>query len=160
MQEQLSILNSRELKSIRARLHEQYGIEKVPTPLLRSGRGRIYLASEALADLDTEGLRISSVGVYIATEHRDGSLRLSIEGSQLLGPHARRNVIEVDKEQLTQWLQGEDLEIAAESGFVIIRCDEDYAGCGMSKEGRIRNHVPKQRRIRGTPFADQQTSRS
>ena len=94
-----------------------------------------------------EGLRVNSLGLYVA-EVKGDQLRLSIEGSQLIGPIAKRNVHEIDKEQLKEWFQGKDIKIEKEyEGFVILKHNNDFVGSGKFKEGFILNFVPKARRI-------------
>lgn len=85
--------------------------------------------------------------MYIG-EFKKGELRLSIEGSQLIGPHAKKNVVELDRNELRQWLRGEDLiKEVKEEGYVIMKSNNDFVGCGRVKEGKILNFVPKARRL-------------
>ncbi|MBI4140217.1 hypothetical protein HY485_00100, partial [Candidatus Woesearchaeota archaeon] len=97
--------------------------------------------------IDFSKLRINSIGLYFA-EFRNNELRLSIEGSQIIGPKATKNVVELNNDELKQWLRGEDLEKECdENGFVIIKHGNDYLGCGKIKEGKVLNFVPKARRL-------------
>ena len=75
-------------------------------------------------------------------------IRLSIEGSQIVGPEANNNIAEIDEQQTKQWLKGEDLEFKGNfSGFVIIKHNNDFLGSGKYKDGKILNYVSKARRI-------------
>ena len=76
-------------------------------------------------------------------------IRLSIEGSQLVGPKATKNIAEITEQQAKQWLKGEDLEIKDNhySGFIIIKHDNYFLGAGKYKENKILNYVGKSRRI-------------
>jgi NOL1/NOP2/fmu family ribosome biogenesis protein len=151
MKANYEILNSKLVKELIEKLVEQYGA--VPPNFKEHGfiRGKdnIYLITKDLAKANLEGMRINNLGLYIA-EYRleKNQIRLSIEGSQLIGPSATKNVCEVDKEQRAEWLKGHDLELEGEfSGHVIIKSGEDYFGTGKYKEGKILNHVPKSRRL-------------
>jgi NOL1/NOP2/fmu family ribosome biogenesis protein len=145
--EGMSILNSKEKKELYAKLHEQWDIEySTEHGLLRNSEDKIYLMNNSLASIDTSKLRINSLGLYIA-EWKKHSLRLSIEGSQLLGPSAKKNIIDISKEERGRWLMGEDLKTEEGiKGYAIIRCDTDFLGSGHVKDGTITNFVGKNRR--------------
>ena len=72
---------------------------------------------------------------------------MSIEGSQLIGKYATKNIIEISDEELRYWFNGEPL-VRDISGFFLIRYKTDFIGCGYSKEGKIINYVPKERRAK------------
>ena len=143
-----SFLTTKELKPILALLKEQWGYEeKLEYAFVLTDKERIYIVNRSIDALDLTKLRINSVGLYFA-EFRNNELRLSIEGSQLIGPKATKNVVELDNAELKQWLRGEDLEKQnGAQGFVIIKHGNDYLGCGKCKEGKILNFVPKARRL-------------
>lgn len=144
------ILNSREVKKILNWLKQQYGIKdlKIPQAFLKSSNDRIYLISKKISELETEKLRINLIGMYFAKEEKNG-IRLSIEGSQLIGSKASKNFIELNEKQVSDWTKGMDIEINADvEGFVIIKHSNDFYGVGNYKEGKILNYVPKERRIK------------
>ena len=79
---------------------------------------------------------------------KNGELRLSIEGSQLIGKAAKKNVVEISDCQVKKWLFGNDIEIGtACEGFVIVRNKNDFLGTGKIKDGVLLNFIPKTRRI-------------
>ncbi len=145
--EGMSILNSKEKKDFYAKLKEQWDIEfRTEHGLLKNSEDKMYLMNNFLSTIDTSKLRINSLGLYIA-EWKKHSLRLSIEGSQLFGPLASKNIIEISKEEVGKWLMGEDLKTSEEiKGYAIIKCSNDYLGSGHVKEGTITNFVGKNRR--------------
>lgn len=151
MKANYEILNSKLVKELIEKLTEQYGA--VPPDFKEHGfiRGKdnIYIITKDLAKANLEGMRINNLGLYIAEYKLEkNQVRLSIEGSQLIGPVATKNVCKIDKEQRAEWMKGQDLEITGDfSGHVIIKCGEDYFGTGKYKEGKILNHVPKARRL-------------
>jgi NOL1/NOP2/fmu family ribosome biogenesis protein len=145
--EGMEILNSKEKKEFYSKLYEQWGIEfHTEHGLLKNSEDKIYLMNNAISTIDTSKLRINSLGLYIA-EWKKHSLRLSIEGSQLLGPMAQKNTIEISKEESGRWLMGEDLKAQEEvKGYAIIKHKKDFLGSGHVKEGVITNFVGKNRR--------------
>ncbi|MBW3019486.1 hypothetical protein KY329_04870 [Candidatus Woesearchaeota archaeon] len=148
----MNFLKSKERKQFVNAIEKQWGScpELIRTHcLVRSGKDRIYLVNTEYDTVDLNGIRINNVGLYIAEQK--GELRLSIEGSQLVGPQATKNVLEIDDELRKQWFMGEDLHINKEfEGFVILKHGKDYIGSGKFKEGKILNFVPKTRRLAET----------
>ena len=140
---------SRELKVFLQLVERQYG--KVP-PLFSEvafvqSKERIFIVTRDLDKINLKNIRINSLGLYIA-EVKGEQLRLSIEGSQLIGPHAIKNVCELTRPQLEQWFKGEDVKLEGTyEGFVILKHGNDYLGSGKFKEGYILNFVPKARRL-------------
>ena len=148
----LKPLPSKEATQFLKSIKEQWGADfsklRETHALFRSPKDKIYLAHKDVAKVDWSRFRIQSIGLYIA-DVKGGQLRLSIEGSQLIGPKATKNVVDIDKDELLLWLQGKDLEKAGDwSNFVIIRYNKDYCGSGKYKEGMILNFVPKTRRVK------------
>ncbi|ASJ14002.1 methyltransferase RsmF C-terminal domain-like protein [Thermococcus radiotolerans] len=88
-------------------------------------------------------------GVYFGRIESDG-IRLSIEGSFLVGPKATKNVVELDDERARRYLSGESVEIDDKDlhGWVIVKWRSYYLGSAKAKEGRLINYVPKERRLK------------
>ena len=144
----LDFLNGKQVKEINELVKEQWGTElpKEYSYLIRKD-GDIFLVDRGVGEIDLQKLRINSIGIYVG-ELRNDELRMSIEGAQIIGPQATKNVVKITREQLSQWLKGEDLEVDSENGFVILKCQKDFVGCGKASNGRILNFVPKARRVK------------
>lgn len=146
------ILNSRETKELVGAIREQWGSDLSGFlsgyGLLEGKDGDIFIISRAIEQLDLESLNVESLGLYFG-QMRNGELRLSIEGSQVVGKAATKNIIGVDDGEFRQWLSGSDLEkdYRGCSGYVIIKHGSDFIACGKCKDGRILNYVPKARRV-------------
>ena len=147
------ILNGKRTKVIAELLKEQWGYDhRFETGLLQKGDD-LFLVTKDVCKVDLQKFNVNSLGAYLG-EMKHGSLRLSIEGSQIVGPEAQKNVLEIDAEQLRQWLGGKDLELSdsfdcadgEKSRFVIMKHERDFLGCGRIKDGRVLNFVPKSRR--------------
>jgi NOL1/NOP2/fmu family ribosome biogenesis protein len=144
--EKLRVLNSREVRDLLAVLNQQFGFkDRLDYVFLANEKSRIFLTNRDFSRLDLKRLRINSVGLYFG-ELKDDKLRVSIEGSQLVGPKSTKNVVDVTEQEMVSWLRGNDLDKHAD-GFVILRHKSSYLGCGRAKDGRIINFVPKTRRI-------------
>jgi|TARA_B100001971_G_scaffold215003_1_gene256313 NOL1/NOP2/fmu family ribosome biogenesis protein len=164
---QLKILNTKEIKQILKLIENQWNAKlKLDYAFLKNNKSRVFIVNKDISTIDLEKLRINSIGMYFC-ETRNNEIRLSIEGSQLVGPKASKNIIEIDEEQTKQWLKGEDLEIMKirefsgyqksevflsikendYSEFLIIKHNNYFLGTGKYKENKILNYVSKSRRI-------------
>ena len=147
---ELKILNSREIKEIYEMIEKQWGAKiKLDSGFLKNLKNRVFIITKDIAEIDTSKLRINSAGMYFCEIDSKG-IRLSIEGSQIIGPKAAKNVVELDEEETKKWFKGEDLEKECEDckGFVIMKNKNDFLGTGKYSNGRILNYVSKSRRIR------------
>lgn len=143
----LDILNSKELKQVRRILEDSFGVtERLPYAFFLSEKGDIYISNDSIKSIDTKKLNIHTVGIYFG-EMRDNKIRLSIEGSQIVGKIASKNVLDVDEVVARKWMKGEDIPSTEFDGWVIVKSGNDFLGCGKYKEGKILNHVPKERRV-------------
>ncbi len=145
-----NFLNSKEVKRILEQLDEQWGFtEDLDYAFFMNNQRRVALVNRDFAVVADAHLRINSLGLYLCEVMENGEIRLSIEGSQLIGPHASKHVIDVDFVSAKRWMFGEDLEIpfGDVTTFVILKCGNYFLGCGRYKNGIVSNHVSKNRRI-------------
>ncbi|HLC57599.1 MAG TPA: hypothetical protein VJH95_03440 [Candidatus Nanoarchaeia archaeon] len=152
----LKILNSREKKKFLEKLEVAYGIPKLRLDhvFLQTPKGRLYITNRDIEKIPLDNLRINSIGLYFANSSPEG-LRLTIEGSQLIGKMATKNILELNKEQSKQWFSGEDINIAsAMQGFVLIKHAHDFLGTGRLANGILHNFLGKERRIKIEPQRD------
>ena len=147
---ELKILNSREIKEIYKQIEKQWGAEvKLECGFLRNSKNRIFIINKGISKIDFSKLRLNSAGMYFCEIDGKG-IRLSIEGSQIIGAKAAKNVVEVSDEETRKWFKGEDLEKECRDckGFVILRNKNDFMGTGKYSNGKILNYVGKTRRIK------------
>ena len=149
----LKALNKKEASKILEHLGEEYGCD-AKTLLIdkytffTSDKNKVYIITNEIKDIDLSAVRVNSFGMYLC-EINHGNIRLSMEGSLLIGKIATKNVFEVDNTTAKEWLMGTDIKSEQEFvGFVIIKKNEDFLGCGKYKEGIILNYVSKARRIK------------
>jgi len=146
---ELKFLNSKETKEILKLIEEQWGAKlKLDYILIKNSKNRIFIVNKDISKIDFSKLRINSIGMYFCD--LENEIRLSIEGSQIIGPKSTKNIAEINESQVKQWLKGEDLEIQDKGnyhGFVIIKHENDFLGTGKFKENKILNYVSKGRRV-------------
>ena len=144
----IKILNSKEIKKVIELVSDQWECDiELDYVFLQNNKDRIFIVNKEISGLDLSKLRINSLGLYFG-EINMTELRLSIEGSQIVGPHAKKNVLELSDEEARKWMKGEDLEKEIDAkGFLIIKHGDDYLGCGKAKDKKIFNYVSKVRRL-------------
>lgn len=146
--QKLKILNSKEKKRLLTKIKEQFNSDfKLKYAVFKNNKNKIYILNKDVSKIDVEELRINSLGLYLGVEY-DNSVRLSIEGSQIIGKTAKKNVLELENETAARWVSGEDIEIDTKlKGFVIIKNRDDFLGCGKIAGNKLLNYVPKTRRV-------------
>ena len=147
--QELKILNSKEIKEIYGLIEKQWGVKiKLDYGFLRNQKNRIFVISKDISAIDTSKLRLNSVGMYFC-EFDSLGIRLGIEGSQIIGPKAAKNIVELNEEETKRWFKGEDIEKECKDcwGFVILKRDNDFLGSGKYTNKKILNYVSKTRRI-------------
>jgi NOL1/NOP2/fmu family ribosome biogenesis protein len=148
----LKILNSREKKELNEKVEAQWGASfDKSLVFLMSNKEKVYIANPEISNIDFSKIKIDNVGLYICSIARD-DIRLSIEGSQIIGCNAKKNVLKITDDEVRDWLRGLDLarRDTGFSGYVIIKHKDDFLGCGKVSEKGIFNFVPKTRRILGS----------
>jgi len=145
----VKILNSREIKDLLKKIKNQFGIEELELEYIFyvTSKDKVYIMNKSYANFDTSRIKVNLFGLYFCKFHNDG-VRLSIEGSQLIGNMATKNVVEIDDKQIKDWFSGYDINLDEEyEHFVLLKHKSDFIGCGIFSKGVLRNYVPKNRRI-------------
>ncbi len=144
----IKILNKKEIKAILKIIKRQWDADvRLDYAFLMNKKNRVYIVNRDVFGVGQERLKIDSIGLYFGTL-MGNEFRLSIEGSQMIGPLAGRNVVDIDDREAESWLKGDDISTdKALHDYVIIRHGKDFLGSGKIKDGMIKNHYPKSRRI-------------
>ena len=150
----LKILNKKQKQEILNKLGEQFGIKEISGELFMMGKEKLFLFSGSFTYREIKKLEkltiIERIGVYFAKiDERSNSLRLSIEGVQILKDQINKNIFEIPEELVEQWMKGRELNIkTGKKGFVVMKYDDDFLGTGKASEEKIGNFIPKVRRLR------------
>ena len=146
----LKVLSAREIKEIHQMLKDRFGFDRrLDYNFSKSGKGRIWIYPKEVEKIKLKDLNMEAIGLYFCFKEERG-LRLSIEGTQLIGKFAKKNVVELNEEQVQRWIRGFDLDVQerVENGYVILRFGEEIIGCGKYRNGKILNTVRKGRRVK------------
>jgi len=158
LMQNLKILNTRDVKHILEKLEAQFGYTKERGELdfifLMNKDNRIYLLSKDVGQIDIETLRIDSMGMYFGELYNE-SVRLSIEGAQIIAKDATKGIVYIDRDQMLSWIKGSDIPFDENPGnsFIIVAYHDeitgkdDILGCGKYKDGKIMNYVSKSRKL-------------
>lgn len=145
----LKILNSKEKKEILKILKDQFGFtRKLDYVFLMNKKNKLYVVTPEISKVDFDRLRVNSFGIYFGELYRE-SLRLSLEGSQIIGPRASKNVVLLSDADLEQWVKGLDMATTEDhEGFVLVAHHKDFYASGKTKNGKLLNYLPKARSLR------------
>lgn len=159
------IMKSKELKHTLKQIGDRFGCDcsflKEYAFFLQENRRKIIIVNKEILDEKLEDLRVDAMGLYIGTKIANDEIRLSVEGTQLIGPHAMKNVIELNDKEFQLWIRGNPVEKETEiHGFVIlknktVKHKTEYCGCGKPVRDQktnkviIHNYIPKTRYVHG-----------
>lgn len=143
---EMDILSKTEIKKILRQLDKQFDFkEKMDYVFLKNTKNKIFIVSKDLEKIKLGDFKINTSGLYIIKEEKDG-LRLSIDGSQIIGPKCGKNILVLD--DINEWLTGYNVKVDTKlKGYVIVKCKDDFLGCGKIVKGKLLNYIPKSRRI-------------
>ena len=149
MKKNLRFLNKKHIKEILGLIKKQWSADaELDYVVVMNEEGKIYLVNREIADVPLDNLRIDSLGSYFG-QLKNNTLRLSIEGSQIIGTKAKKNVYNMTDDETKRWIMGEDLATNESSEeFVLMKHNNDFLGTGKIKEGKVLNFVPKGRRLK------------
>jgi NOL1/NOP2/fmu family ribosome biogenesis protein len=146
----LKILNTREVKEIIKKLEEYYACNLKPFQkqyaFLKNPHNHIFVVHRDVEKIDFESLRINTMGLYFAEINKYSEVRLTIEGSQLIGPLAKKNTLELTEEQVREYFQGHEIEMEIETDqqpIFLLHYKKDFFGAAKYKNGTLLNYLPK-----------------
>ncbi|MFT4313062.1 MAG: hypothetical protein ACMXYA_01525 [Candidatus Woesearchaeota archaeon] len=156
----IQIASSKFQKRVYELLEHQYGFTKNLEShiYINEKEKKIFLLHDN--SLDLEEIRVNSLGLYFG-EYNDAQteIRLSIDGSQIVGKHATKNVVTLTDEEFAQWVRGIQVDITESLskrlehtfGYIIFQNTlNDCFGVGRVKNGSILTFVTKARWVKGS----------
>lgn len=152
MMPSLKIFTEQEKQELVEKLNKQFGIQKIQGLVTMFGAERMFLFQGDINAKEIKELQnliyMERVGIYFAKEQA-GEIRLTIDGVHLFQDQITKNILEINENQLQEWLHGNELNIDTKiRGFVVIKCKNDFVGTGKASENKITNFIPKNRRLK------------
>ncbi|RUM34254.1 MAG: hypothetical protein DSY33_02490 [Archaeoglobus sp.] len=133
------------------KLKEQFGIDEPELRFYEGGKGKIYTYKYKLPEFLKKYLVQS--GIYFGRIEKDG-VRLSIDGSSLVGKKADACRVELNDVEAINWMSGRDIKKDSKTKccYILLKWRSFFVGCGKlfreNEELKIKNFVPKNRRVR------------
>jgi len=145
-------MNEIEKKEVERIIEKNYGvkIDLSGFDCYINKRNEIYLVSKSV---DEKLITIASyAGLYFGRLKRNEKIQLSVEGSQIVGKLASKNIAIVDDENISRYMEGlpcnwVELINCEINNFVLIKNGNDFFGTGILRKDKIESLVPKARRI-------------
>jgi len=150
----LKILNKQKKQEIEIKLIEQFGIKEIPGEIIMMGKEKLFLFLGSFNKKRIKKMNyftnIERIGIYFAKiDERTQDIRLSIEGVYILKDQIKKNIFNVPKELVEEWMKGHELNIkTGKRGFMIMKHENDFLGSGKASEEKIGNFIPKNRRLK------------
>ncbi|MEM2032257.1 MAG: hypothetical protein QW210_02880 [Candidatus Woesearchaeota archaeon] len=141
----MKFLNSKEKKELLKNINDYFQSSfETEDKIFITNQDKIYLVSKAIENIDIDKIKIRNIGLYFG-QIMQGTIRLSVEGSQLVGKTAKRNILEANKELLEK-LKEEKFEISCNDGYYLVKFRDHFLGCIYVKNNQAYNYIPKARR--------------
>jgi|SRR3989304_6655133 len=150
--EYIKILSEQEKRKIENQLHAQFGIKELPGKIVMRGEEKLFLftgeADENEIRKIEQATAVEKVGVYFAKLINE-EIKLTIEGTQLLKEQITKGIFQINDSQAEEWMMGRELNLKSGlKGFVVMKNNDDYLGCGKASQEKITNFIPKSRRLK------------
>jgi NOL1/NOP2/fmu family ribosome biogenesis protein len=152
--EKINFLKRSEVENIEDLIKKNYGtkIDLKQFLVFKSSEEKIWIVSKNILNLDLKKLKINSLGLYIGKLKRNNKIHLSLEGSQIVGKNANKNIVVLDELNTKKFMQGFDVKPKKEincnyNNFVIVKFGEEILGSSLLTEEKLKNLIPKSRRI-------------
>lgn len=151
---EIDFLKNEEIKQVEKIVEKNYGtkIDLKQFLVFKSFEEKIWIASKDILKINLEKLRINSIGLYFGKLKRNEKIHLSLEGSQIVGKNANRNIVILDELSTKKFLQGLGVKPQKEMNceyhnFVIVKFGDEILGSSLLTEEKLKNLIPKSRRI-------------
>ena len=133
-------------------LEERFGIQKSAFSgfSFYEGPDKIYIFSSEIPSKDLAGFRIVQTGIVGGRIFGDKErFKPTTNLLQIFGKFATRNIVRLKESEKEDFIRGLDIdgEFEAEEGFVIVKFGEAILGCGLYSSGKLKNQIPKARRL-------------
>jgi len=150
----MGLLNSKERRRLSETIKDIYGSSDFLSNfgiLKTSNRDRLWLVAKKIFEVDMQKLRVQSAGLYFG-RFDNGMLRLSIEGAQLIGKTAKKNIVEISKDDVWHYMRGFNIKPIEKintknNSYVLVRHDKDILGIAKLVNDELENVLPKSRKL-------------
>lgn len=150
------ILDEKDIKKIEEIIERNYGCRfgMQSYNAFITSEEKIWLVSKSIDfGLFKKIKRCYRIGIYFGKLKRNNKIKLSIEGANLIGKNASKNIAILNDKEAIKFIEGYDVKadelINCElNNFVLIKHKDDVLGVGILRQGHIENLTPKARRLK------------
>ncbi|MDD3263870.1 MAG: hypothetical protein PHT94_03165 [Candidatus Nanoarchaeia archaeon] len=127
--------------------------------IFSNNKDKYYVTNKEVENIDLRRLNLVNVGLYIG-EMMKNYFRPSIEFAQIIAPYVNKNIIELNKKEAIDFLNGFDIfkedfnGKIEEQNFIIIIYENDVLGIARKNEDRLLNFLSKGRRLQTSDVPD------
>lgn len=151
----VEILDNPKKKKIISKLNNDYGISKLPYLFIKTGKDkyRIYSGGFSREELNwiAKNIHIELVGLKFCTmDNEDIRINFDVANIPEIKNEINKNILEINQEIFDSWVKGEDILTEEEfsSKYVFIKHEKDIYGSGRTSNEKLKNFVPKDKRVR------------
>ncbi|MCS7123480.1 MAG: NIP7 N-terminal domain-related protein [Candidatus Aenigmarchaeota archaeon] len=127
-------------------IEKKYGLGLKNTEIIKIKNEKVRIINKAASQLMSKiNFRIKFFGLYLGKIKRNRKFVFSLFASTLFGKYIRKNIVEINEDELKSWILGKDIEKQINNSFedfVVIKFKDYYLGSGYYKDGRIKNFFP------------------
>ena len=150
----IKFFSRKENKRIEKIIEKNYGakLNLSDVILAKTSNEKVWILAKDFKKLDTSKLKVVSAGLYLGRLKANEKILLSIEGCQLVGKHAQKNIAILNEAEAKKFVQGQDVEVeksldCEERNFVLVKHKNDFLGSGKFVNNKVENLVSKSRRL-------------
>lgn len=116
-----------------------------------ASKGRVFLGPKNLTHACERNV---AVGILVARLGENDNVKPTTNMLQMFGKFASKNIINLEKDNALRYIEGSDIEVSdsevstSTNGYAIISYNKNSLGCGLLKENKIKNMLPKARRMK------------
>jgi NOL1/NOP2/fmu family ribosome biogenesis protein len=151
---EIKFFSRKEKERIEKLIEKNYGakLDLSDVILAKTSNEKVWILSKDVGKLDISKLKVISVGLYLGRLKANEKILLSIEGCQLVGKQAERNIAILNEVEAGKFIQGQDVEVeksvdCEERNFVLVKYKNDFLGSGKFVNNKVENLVSKSRRL-------------
>ncbi len=129
-------------KKIVEKLKRKWGINSLPYLLIKNNNINGYTGSLSKREIKilNSKINIRNIGLRLLEKNLP-----SFDSLPLLNP--KKNIINIGNKRMKKWLKGRNIKVNQKDGEYILENGGDFLGVGKVKNEKMKNNVPKIRRI-------------
>ena len=143
-------LRKREIDQVKELLLGNYGFSMPNSwKLYYLGKSKVWVLKEEFFDLPLERFNVETMGFYLCHFEHD-IFRLSIQGAQIVGKKASKNILDISLKEAWELIRGFDIdkETGLEATYIILKSPVGIIGVGKNHKTKVLCQIKKNRRIR------------